>query len=131
MENSRSLMEKHRLPNGLEVHFYDNSRKIAGDRWYVQLQVEIPIPLDDELLDSLSDEHESLEEFINEQGNPYVYRYIKERNFIDENDRLQVLEELKKDFVETNWNYLSHPRFARLALKKALGEWEERRRWWR
>jgi len=131
MNGERALLESRTLPTGLVVHLFDRSKRIAGDRWYVQLLVEIPIPLDDSLLDKLGTNKELVEAFRREAGNPFVYRYKKERNFIDAGEKDAALEQLKEEFLKTNWNYLAHPRFAELTVKKSFREWEERRRWYR
>ena len=38
------------LNNGLKLDFYDISRKLAGDRWYVGVIARTGIPLTDSLL---------------------------------------------------------------------------------
>ncbi|MEJ2071368.1 MAG: hypothetical protein P8X58_13355 [Syntrophobacterales bacterium] len=37
-------MSLHPLNNGLTLEFWDYSRPIAGDRWFVLLEVRIAIP---------------------------------------------------------------------------------------
>ncbi|SMC17955.1 hypothetical protein SAMN02746041_00430 [Desulfacinum hydrothermale DSM 13146] len=131
MSDERVLLESRKLPTGLALHLYDGSRKIAGDRWYVQLQVEIPIPLDDAMLRTLdAEDKDVLDAFRHQVGDPYIYRYQKEKNFVDAGEKDAALEQLKEDFLSTNWNYLSHPRFAELTVRKSFWEWMERRRWY-
>jgi hypothetical protein len=38
-------MSRHPLNNGLTLEFWDYSRPIAGDRWFVLLEVRIAIPI--------------------------------------------------------------------------------------
>lgn len=117
------------LPNKLELRIYDRSKKLAGDRWYVELMMEIPVTLTPEILEKLTPNRSLAEEFAQEKGNPFPYRYSKARHFIDEKEKDKIFQEMKEDFLKTNWNYLSSPRFALLAVTKAFKEWEERRRW--
>lgn len=46
----QTLIKTIELSNGLKLNFYDISRKLAGDRWYVGLIARIDIPLIDSLL---------------------------------------------------------------------------------
>ena len=116
------------LPNNLELRIYDRSRKLAGDRWYVKVMMEIPVPLTPEILERLTPDKDLAAEFVREKGNPFPYRYSKARHFIDEKEKDRAFQELKEDFLRTNWNYVGSSRFAFLAVAKAFKEWEERRR---
>lgn len=131
MHTGQKPVETLILPNNLELRIYDRSRKLAGDRWYVEVMVEIPVPIPPEILDRLTADKSLTEEFVREHGNPFPYRYSKARHFIDEKEKERAFHELKEDFLKTNWNYLGSPRFASLVVAKAFKEWEERRRWWR
>jgi len=48
----QTLIKTIELNNGLKLHFYDISRKLAGDRWYVGVIARIDIPLIDSVLTS-------------------------------------------------------------------------------
>lgn len=117
------------LPNNLELKIYDRSKKLAGDRWYVEVMMEIPVSLTPEILEKLTPDRSLAEQFVGEKGNPFPYRHSKARHFIDEKEKDKIFQELKEDFLKTNWTYLSSPRFALSAVAKAFKEWEERRRW--
>ncbi|MEJ5364792.1 MAG: hypothetical protein WHS86_06815 [Desulfosoma sp.] len=117
------------LPNNLELKIYDRSKKLAGDRWYVEVMMEIPVPLTPEILEKLTSDRSLAEQFAREKGNPFPYRHSKARHFIDEREKEKTFQELKEDFLKTNWAYLSNPRFALSAVAKAFKEWDERRRW--
>ena len=45
------LIETIALKNGLALEIYDQSRKIAGDRWLVKIAAKIDIPIDSLNLD--------------------------------------------------------------------------------
>ncbi len=131
MNAKQDPVETLTLPNNLELRIYDRSRKLAGDRWYVEAMMEIPVPLTPNILEKLSPDKALVEEFVRENGNPFLYRHQKARHFIDENEKDHAFQELKEDFLKTNRNYLGNPRFADLVVAKAFREWKERRRWWR
>ncbi len=48
--NSERLVSRHPLNNSLTMEFWDYSRPIAGDRWFVLLEVRIAIPIRPETL---------------------------------------------------------------------------------
>ncbi|MGQ9483956.1 MAG: hypothetical protein ACUVSA_02955 [Desulfosoma sp.] len=119
------------LSNNLELRIYNRSKKLAGDRWTVEAMMEIPVPLTAELRERLSPDKALVEQFVQEHGDPFLYRHHKARHFIDESEKERTFQALKEDFLRANRNYLSHPLFAHLVVAKAFREWEERRRWWR
>jgi hypothetical protein len=42
--NSGRLITRRTLANGLTLEFWDHSRPLAGDRWYVLLETRIVVP---------------------------------------------------------------------------------------
>ncbi|SFN05927.1 hypothetical protein [Thermodesulforhabdus norvegica] len=133
MENSvtteRRLVDTLTLPNGLEVFFYDCSRKVAGDRWYVCLTVEIPIPVQKDHFRGQSDPEKAYGEFTQAFGDTYVFLQKKERNFIDEKEVQTLLQAMKDDFIKNNLSYVGKAQFPMLCIKKAYSEWKEQQKW--
>ena len=64
----QTLIKTIELSNGLKLLFFDISRKLAGDRWYVGLIARIDIPLIDSLLTNQHLSHYSVEEIRNALG---------------------------------------------------------------
>lgn len=126
MERRNRLLGSVALANGLVAHFYDRSRKVAGDRWQVELAIEIPI-------DAYGYEPPSEESskeyraFLEESGGRLVFRQSKVRNFVAEDQVEPLLETLKREFLDSNRAYLNHPRFAALFLKQEFTKWKERK----
>lgn len=130
MDTRQEPVETLILPNNLELRIYDRSKKLAGDRWYVEAMMEIPVPLTPDVREKLSPDKALVDQFVQEHGNPFLFRHHKARHFIDEKEKDRVFQTLKEDFLKTNRQYLSSPRFAFMVVAKAFREWEERRRWW-
>lgn len=42
---TKRLVERRKLLNGLFLEFWDESRKLAGDRWYVGVRAAVPVPV--------------------------------------------------------------------------------------
>jgi hypothetical protein len=117
---NEKLIETIVLKNGLILEIYDQSRKIAA---------EIDIPIESLNLDdtsfrqvSLSSLKESFDSFIR-------YEQKRERNFVGEQQKETILNELVTSFLSSNGEYLSHPNFAvRYALREHLKQ-QQRKTW--
>ena len=117
------------LSNGLTVRFKDLSRRVAGDRWYVGFEVEIPVEVKLKYFAGEDDPQRAYQEFIQHVGPVYVFTYKKERNFIDEKEVNKVWQTMKKDFLDANLAYLQIERFPEMCIRKAYRDWKEEQRW--
>jgi len=98
------------LKNNLQLKFYDNSKKIAGDRWLVSLSARIKIPVDS-TFKSLPDPDPGKEEILNLLGSEVLFEQKRDRFFIDEKKKDSVFNELCDYFLKSTINYISHPDF--------------------
>lgn len=105
----QSLIKTMELSNGLRLDFYDISRKLAGDRWYVGMIARIDIPLTDLLLTKLS--NYSVKEIRNALGEAVSFQQKRERHYIDEGEKDALLHDLMDSFIKSTLNYFSHPDF--------------------
>ncbi len=99
------------LSNGLKLDFFDISRKLAGDRWYVGVIAQIDIPLIDSYLSNQHLSHYSVEEIRNALGKSVRFQQKRERHYIDEREKNDLLNGLMDSFIKRTLNYLSHPEF--------------------
>ena len=90
---------------------FDCSRPIAGDRWQIVFEVQINVPLRPEYFSDTCLSDVAFEEALSLLGDSTVYHYRKERNFIAEQEKKSVLENMETDYLETNLGYLSSPEF--------------------
>jgi len=121
------LLERRKLPNGLFLEFWDESRKLAGDRWYVAVRAVVPIPLSEHPLERTPS---SVAEFIlREVGDHLCFQLKEERNFIAETDVAALREELKEVFAKNSLSYLSHPAFPSRFVSQKLREVAEKMGW--
>lgn len=104
-------MKTLQLSNGLEMDFYDISRKLAGDRWYVGVIVRIDIPLTDLLLKNEPLSGHSIEEIRKALGGSIRFQQKRDRHYIDEREKDALLQELMDSFIKSTLNYFSHPDF--------------------
>lgn len=124
---NETLIQKIALKNGQTVQLFDASRTIAGDRWQVTLVVRMEIPVD---AVSLPDaDPPSLEEIKKTLGETVIFEVKKQRNFIDETEKQQVLDNMKDTFINISLPYLSHPEFPGRHITRKFSEIKKRRTW--
>ncbi len=125
------LVEKLALANGLDVYFYDCSRKIAGDRWYVKLLARIPVETNKERFERLGGEPHLYDDFVEATGGIVNFELHKERNFVDEREKDQVFKAILSRLKEHALDYMAHEDFADKFLKREIQAFMERRNWYR
>lgn len=116
------------LENNLQLKIYDNSRKIAGDRWLVKMiaQVDIPVyPVLETLHDLHNDPDSNKDEILKLIGSTVTFEQKRERFFIDESKKETVFNQLCDHFVKSTVNYLSHPDFPK---KYVIMKFKEKRK---
>jgi hypothetical protein len=89
----QTLIKTIELNNGLKLHFYDISRKLAGDRWYVGVIARIEIPLIDSVLTNQHLSQYSVEEIRNALGESVCFQQKRERHYIDERKKDDLLND--------------------------------------
>ena len=118
------------LSNGLKLDFYDISRKLAGDRWYVGLIARIDIPLIDSLLTNQHLSHYSVEEIRNALGESVRFQQKRERHYIDEREKDDLLNDLMDSFIKRTLNYLSLPDFPGKYILKEFQTYRKQKTWY-
>lgn len=126
----QTLIKSIELSNGLKLDFYDISRKLAGDRWYVGLIVRIDISLIDSLLTNQHLLHYSVEEIRNTLGESVRFQQKRERHYIDEREKDDLLNDLMDSFIKRTLSYLSHPDFPGKYVLKEFQTYRKRKIWY-
>lgn len=126
----QTLIKSIELSNGLKLDFYDISRKLAGDRWYVGLIVRIDISLIDSLLTNQHLSHYSVEEIRNTLGESVRFQQKRERHYIDEREKDDLLNDLMDSFIKRTLSYLSHPDFPGKYVLKEFQTYRKRKIWY-
>ncbi len=126
----QTLIKSIELSNGLKLDFYDISRKLAGDRWYVGLIVRIDISLIDSLLTNQHLSHYSVEEIRNTLGESVRFQQKRERHYIDEREKDDLLNDLMNSFIKRTLSYLSHPDFPGKYVLKEFQTYRKRKIWY-
>jgi hypothetical protein len=123
----RRLLERRKLPNGLFLEFWDESRKLAGHRWYVAVCAVVPIPLSEHPLEGTAS---TVMDFILREVGDHLRFQLKEaRNFIAEADVAALKEELKEVCIKNCLSYLSRPDFPPRFVARKVWEVAEKISW--
>jgi hypothetical protein len=125
----QSLMKTMDLSNGLKLDFYDISRKLAGDRWYVGMIIKIDISINDLLITNQQLSNYSVEEIRNALGDSVRFQQKKERHYIDEREKDALLQDLMDSFIKSTLDYLSHPDFSNKYVLKEFEAYLKRQAW--
>jgi hypothetical protein len=124
------LVEKIELPNGLTVEFYDYSRLVAADRWFVGLLARIPVMVREEDLSEISNEPSLRAEFAETRGRTLYFELKKERNFIDAGERDRLFKNLLDRLKEHTLSYMGNNAFAKGVLRREFDDFKRKRNWW-
>ena len=125
----QTLIKTMELSNDLKLDFYDLSRKLAGDRWYVGMLAQIDIQLTDPLLTNQQFSNYSVEEIRSALGGTVRFQQKRERHYIDEREKDALLHGLMNSFVKSTLNYLSHPDFPGKYVLKEFKTYLKRQTW--
>jgi hypothetical protein len=123
------LIKTIKLGNGLKLEFYDISRKLAGDRWYVGVIARINITLIDSLPTNQHLSHYSVEEIRNALGESVRFQQILERHYIDEREKDDLLNSLMDSFIKRTLKYLSLRDFPGKYVLKEFRAYRKRKTW--
>ncbi|HUV51367.1 MAG TPA: hypothetical protein VMW78_10170 [Anaerolineae bacterium] len=110
------------LENGLELKLFDRSRKLAGDSWLVSLIARIEIPTNDPLLKEDGSSSLNFDEAIKVLGEKLIFERKRERIYINEKKKDEVLKEIQDSFLSTSLSYLSRSDFPRKYILKKFNE---------
>lgn len=116
------LLARHELKNGLIMVFLDQSKKIAADRWYIHIRVEIRIPVQKKWFVKDPIDDGLYQEILDTLGQEVVFSQEKERNFVSEKIKDQIIEDIYNQALQTGQTYCASDTFAARTILKAFGE---------
>jgi hypothetical protein len=115
------------LENDLLISFYDESKKIIGDRWQVVVIARIQIVTDQVHFTRMDPEKRS--EIIQIIGEKINYEKKLIRNFVGDKQKEGIITDMFESFLQITRPYLSHRQFAeRFVFKTYADSLEKRKR---
>lgn len=127
----QKLIEKKHLKNGVTLYCYDASRRIAGDRWYIQLRCDAVIPVKEEFFQKHSDKNKNVEPEMEAAirqllGDNITFDVVKERHFVDKRDKNDAMAELLGHVMGHMLSYLDNPLFPQRLFDSRYEECKQR-----
>ena len=119
-------LEDEQLANGVVVKFYDESRRVAGDRWQVKVRYDAVISVSETFWSLVSGEPELIEEIRAALGSEIVLSYINERNFISAEEKEVLVAEIVNRARKNIFGYLDAPEFPERLFKRRFKEAREK-----
>ena len=127
--NSPRLLGRHPLENGLTLEFWDHSRPLVGDRWFVNLEARIAIPVRAETLPAeLQAQADMVVEALGEE---IIFSRREARNFIAASEAPGLLQEMQDRILALTSGYFGHADFAGGFIRKRFAELQALRQWQR
>ncbi len=117
------LIKTVQLKNNIKIDIYDESKKLAGDRWLVTLLARMDIPVDDALFINEQQPDQNIDDIKSVIGDRIVFEQKRERIFIDEQEKDALLSTMMDQFEANTLPYMSRPDFpGKYILKKYKDE---------
>ena len=110
------------LANGLELKLLDASRKLVGERWLVSLISRIEIPTNNLLLKKDGSSSLNLDEVRKVLGEKLLFEQKREKIFIDEKEKDEVMKGIQDLFLSSSLSYFSRSDFPKKYILKKFNE---------
>lgn len=125
MEAEVKHLEDEQLENGVLVRFYDESRRVAGDRWQVKVRYDAMVSVSEKFWSVVSGEPGFIEEIRASLGTEIVLTNVNERNFISVEEKEALVAEIVISARENIFGYLANPEFPERYFKRCFKEARE------
>jgi len=129
MENN--LIKTIDLENGLKLKLFDASRKLVGDRWLVSLIARIEMPINDLLLKKDGAPLLNVDEIRKALGEKLLFEQKREKIFIDDKEKNEVMKGMQDLFLSSSLSYFSHPDFPQKYILKKFNEKIKKDSWYK
>lgn len=113
------------LANGVVVRFYDESRRVAGDRWQVKVRYDVVVLVSEIFWSLVSGEPELIDEIRAALGSEIKLSKAIERNFISEEEKEVLVAEIVTRNRKNIFRYLTDPGFPERLFQRRYKEVRE------
>lgn len=120
----KHLEDKH-LANGVVVRFYDESRRVAGDRWQVTVRYDAVVSVPETFWSLVSGDPELIMQIRATLGEEVILTQVSERNFISVKEKEILVAEILSRARNNIFGYLADPGFPERLFKRRFKEAHE------
>jgi hypothetical protein len=119
-------IEERALPNGLQLQVWDDSRRIAAERFQVVVRFTVSVRLDDGRLDeALRLAGRDIQVIRRVLGDRVAFEQRLVRNFVDQRDKEETLQEIRESYIASALGYLGAEDFGpKLVLQRFAHRWQ-------
>jgi hypothetical protein len=125
--NAPRLLDRHPLDNGLTLEFWDHSRPLVGDRWFVNLETRIAIPVETETLPPELKVNAGM--VMEALGEEIIFSQQEARNFIAASEAPALLQDMQERILALASGYFGNADFAAGFIRKKFAELQALRHW--
>ncbi|MGD9160465.1 MAG: hypothetical protein PVG39_18760 [Desulfobacteraceae bacterium] len=127
MEEKKELSEKITLENKLELVIFSRYKHTAGDRCQVTFEAGADVEIKEDYFKDQALNNLDIKNVRSILGEKTSYLYSKTRNFIAEDEKDKIFEDLKQQFLDNILPYISSPSFPAKLIKRnyAIAEKED------
>ncbi|MGD9211646.1 MAG: hypothetical protein PVI90_12750 [Desulfobacteraceae bacterium] len=116
------LIKQLNLENGLCLEFHDLSRSLPGNRWYLELKVRIPIPVEMRWFGGKLAAPTDFDALRQALGERVVFEHSSTRHYVKDDDKAAIFSRMQADLKANFQQYFNHPDFAAGFLTKLYKE---------
>jgi hypothetical protein len=117
------ILEERKFDNGMSFAVQNHTQKMAGDRWLVKVVCKGEIPVRDDFFADVSESDSDLVVAVRRKmGDMLDLEIPKERIFIDEAEKDEVLQILVDQVNQNMVSYLENPEFPQKLFAKRYDE---------
>ena len=127
--NCPRLLDRHLLANGLTLEFWDHSRPLVGDRWFVSLEARIAMPVRAETLPPELKAQAAL--VVGALGEEIIFSQQEARNFIAASVAPGLLQDMQDRILALAPGYFGRADFTARFIRKKFAEQQELQQWQR
>ena len=119
------------LENGLKLKLFDASRKLVGDRWLVSLIARIEMLINELLLKKDGAPLLNVDEIRKALGEKLLFEQKREKIFIDDKEKNEVMKGMQDLFLSSSLSYFSHSDFPQKYILKKFNEKIKKDSWYK
>lgn len=106
------IIEQRSLENTMTLTVYDQSKKMAGDRWLIKIICEAELPVDEGFFSRVPEEDIALQAEVREaMAGSVRFSVTKERTFVAESERIALVERMVTEIMDNMAGYLNRSEF--------------------
>ena len=119
----RDIILSKKVNETTTISFHDKCRKIAGDRWYVEILCKITVIASENLWKEVSENDPHLLSCIRQKiGNELTYSISRIKNFVDEKQKDTLSLEIMKQMEDNLMQYFKMESFETKLFEKIYQE---------